>query len=330
MPKTVTEQYAELMHYTTADGLLGIVSNDCLWASHAAFLNDGQEMTHFFDARLPDLVFPEMLTFAKELALLPGNVEKMDAEGGIEVVARTDAHKWAEKLRVVTLEFNHPHIFSMSAVSDSFVANSGLLSQWRGYGNDGGYALVFDCSEFDRLLTVENQTYHYQHATWCDVFYYGIDPSSQASSEDVAALEAVLRVGIDKLIRGGTVEETASFYPAISSLSCMYKHRGFFEEHEVRVIAIPVDEEVARLAEVEGEARLRKPIKTFLRGGLPVPYLELFIRPSAEQCRVRLPIKKIIVGPHREGTIRKQAVQRLLAANGYDAEVVCSEIPFVG
>lgn len=331
MPKAVTDEYAELMHYTTATGLAGIVSTGCLWASHAAFLNDAQEMKHFFDARLPDLALPEVLIYyANDLARLPEKAKKMEAEGGIDTLARLKARKTAENLRTVTLAFNHPYIFSMSAIHDSLVAHSGLLSQWRGYGGDGGYALVLDTAEFNRLLEVESQTYHYQHALWGNVHYYGIDPSSQPSSEDVAKLEAVVRAGIARLIRGGTAEETKGFYEAISSLSCLYKHWGFWEERELRVVAIPVDVEVARLAAAEGETKSQKPIKTFVRGGLPVPYLELFSQAGASRNRVRLPIRRVIVGPHREAAVRVQAVQRLLAANDYEAEVLCSQIPYIG
>ncbi len=32
-----------LFHYTTAAGLIGIVENDVIWATHASFLNDTQE-----------------------------------------------------------------------------------------------------------------------------------------------------------------------------------------------------------------------------------------------------------------------------------------------
>lgn len=330
MSKAVTEEYAELTHYTTGAGLAGIVSSGCLWASHAAFLNDSEEMRHFFDARLPDLALPEVLTYASELARLPANAKKMEADGGIEKLARLEAEKTAKNLRTVTLAFNHPYIFSMSGTRDPLVAHSGLLSQWRGYGSDGGYALVFDTVEFDRLLKLEGETYHYQHALWGDVHYYGVAPSSQPSSEEVAESEAVVSKGIARLVRGGTAEETQGFYEAISSLSCLYKHWGFWEEHEIRVIAIPVDTEVAQLVAAEGQTKLQKPIKTFLRGGLPVPYLELFNQPVAAHGRVRLPIKRVIVGPHREAAIRAQAVQRLLAANDYEAEVVCSQIPYIG
>jgi hypothetical protein len=241
-----------------------------------------------------------------------------------------EAKTWADSLRKVTLEFNHPYIFSMSAAQDPDILRSGLLSQWRGYGVDGGYALVFNTEGFEQLLKIEGETYHYQHALWGDVHYYGIDPNKQPSSDEVAESEAIVRGGVAKMLRGGTAEETEGFYQAVSSLSCLYKHRGFREEHEVRVVAIPVDSEIGQMAMAEGEVRLKKPIRTFLRGGLVVPYLELFSQPTAAHRRSRLPIKRVIVGPHREAPVRAQAVRRLLAANDYVAEVVVSEIPYIG
>jgi hypothetical protein len=329
MPRPVTEQYAELMHYTTAAGISGIVSSGCLWATHAAFLNDSEEMRHFFDARLLDIAFAEVHEYAEELAQSAEIAKKMEEEGGIEQVARAEAKALAAKLRSVTLDFNHPYIFSMSAAHDPLVSRSGLLSQWRGYGTDGGYALVFDTGGVEQLLRLEGTTFHYQHAQWGDVHYYGINPSSQPSTEDVAGSEAVLRAGIAKLIRGGTTEDTDGFYQAISSLSCLYKHWGFWEEHEVRVVAIPVDAEVGRLAAAEGEIRREKEVKSFVRAGIPVPYLELF-KPLDSAAPTRLPIKRVIVGPHPQKTVRMQGIKSLLAANGYDVEVVSSEIPYIG
>lgn len=330
MSKLVTEQYSELMHYTTAAGLAGIVSSGCLWATHAAFLNDAEEMKHFFDARLLDICLTEVLPYANELARSPEVAKNMDAEGGVSRVARAESESLATRLRSATLTFNHPYVFSMSAARDPRVSHSGLLSQWRGYGPDGGYALVFDTVEFDRLLKLEGAAFQYQHAQWGDVHYYGVDSSNQPSTEDVAESEAVLRTGIAKLIRGGTAEETEGFYQAISSLSCLYKHWGFWEEHEVRVVTIPVDAEIARLSAAAGETRPQKPFKTFLRAGVPVPYLELFTSPHSGAMPPRLPIKRVIVGPHSQKALREQAVQRLLAAHGYDVEVVCSQIPYIG
>lgn len=329
MPKLVTEEYSELMHYTTAAGLAGIVSTGCLWSTHAGFLNDAEEMKHFFDAKLLDIAFSEVRQYAEQLAKVPENARQMEIDGGLEKLAKDEAEGLVCRLRSATLAFNQPYIFSMSAARDLNTQSSGLLSQWRGYGGDGGYAIVFDTLQLEQLLELEAKTYHYQHFQWGDVHYYGADPSSQSSTEDVAESEEVVRIGIARLIRCGTAEETEGFYQALSSLSCLYKHWGFCEEREVRVVAIPVEAEVARLAAADGEAKPEKPIKTLVRGGLPVPYVELFAGISSD-VPLRLPIKRVIVGPHKDANLRAQAVQRLLAANNYEAEVTCSKIPYLG
>ncbi len=331
MPTPVSKAYNELFHYTTSAGLAGIISSDCLWATHAAFLNDAEEMTHFFDVRLHDIVLAEARAYAKELAQDPQIEQDMNAEGGIEKLAQDQAAQLVSWLRSTTLSVNEPHIFSLSAVPNNRIRHSGLLSQWRGYGNDGGYAIVFDTKKLEHLLDLEAHSHHYQHVQWGDVYYYGIDPAAQPSSGDVAESEEVLRAGIAKLIRSNTVEEPGEFYQAISSLSCLYKHWGFQEEREVRVVVIPVIENVARLAATDGEARPRKTIKTFQRGGLSVPYLELFARQQTDKIKSRLPIKRVIVGPHRDRVLRKRAVEHLLVSNGYDGVlVVCSGIPYIG
>lgn len=330
MPKLVSEEYSELMHYTTAGGLQGIVSSDCLWATHAAFLNDAEEMTHFFDARLKDIATTELHKYVEELARVPENAKKMEADGGIQKIVRDEADRLTSQLRSATLSFNQPHIFSMSATLDARVQQSGLLSQWRGYGSDGGYAIVFDSKGFEQLLKQEGEGHHYQHGHMGNVFYYGLGPITQPSSLDIAEFEKIVQSGLGKLILGGTAEETNGFYQAITNLSCLYKHWGFQEEHEVRVIAVPVDAGVAKLGEAEGESKPRKIVKAFLRGGLSVPYIELFTRQEPQQTRMRLPIKRIVVGPHRDGASRRKAVEHLLTSNGYEATVTCSEIPYLG
>lgn len=326
MGKAVTEEYSELMHYTTAAGLTGIVSSGALWTTDASFLNDAEELKHFFDVRLIELVRPEVLSYVVELARIPANARQISSDGGVEHLVEKESLLRVEHLREATMATNRPHVFSMSASTDDRIRRSGLLSQWRGYGADGGYALVFDTVEFQKLLEEESGSYHYQHLQWGDVYYYGIDPADQPSGSDVQEFEEQVRHGIAGLLRGRSADEVPDFYQAITSLSCLYKHRGFWEEREVRVIAIPASDDVANMARMEGETRDRRTLKTFVRAGAPVPYLELF----GKSPPARLPIKQVIVGPHSASAWRRAAVERLLAANGYDCEIVCSDIPYIG
>jgi hypothetical protein len=327
MPRSLVEEYPELMHYTSAGGLAGILSSHSLWATHSAFLNDASEIRHFFDARLLELALPEVRKFADEFARNPAHARQMEADGGIEQIARIEAEALVSRLRMATLDVNQSHIFSMSATHDLRAKQSGLLSQWRGYGSDGGYAIVLDTAKTEERFKEEATSHYYQYAQMGDVFYHGVEDAVQPSSEEVAQYEEEARTAIAILIRGGTSEDVESFYHPITSLSCFYKHWGFWEEREVRIVLTPVDREVGNAA---GDSLPIKKIKTFLRNGMPVPYIELFAKVSDYSTQRRLPIKRIIVGPHRDSMARKGAVQILLATNGYQADVEVSQIPYIG
>lgn len=144
MPKRVTEAHKELMHYTTSSGLAGIVFSGCVWATNAAALNDSQEIIHFFDTRLVDIIREEVANAINELVKNPRIAQKIESDGGSDKVAAAQTGIVTDLLREAMLLFHQPHIFSLSAITNDRVRDNGLLSQWRGYGPDGGYALVFD------------------------------------------------------------------------------------------------------------------------------------------------------------------------------------------
>jgi hypothetical protein len=54
----------------------------------------------------------------------------------------------------------------------------------------------------------------------------------------------------------------------------------------------------------------------------------LFKRPDGEYRK--LPITRVIVGPHPLCAVRKKTVEMILRAHGYAAEVVISEMPYIG
>ena len=324
----VSQQYSELLHYTTQAGLRGILSSGCLWATDASCLNDSSEITHFFDVRLGELVEKEVHKYVIELARAPAALAEMAREGGIEKIVKVEANLMLSRLRLVTLSMNRPFVLSLSGSSDPQVQSSGLLSQWRGYGNDGGYAIVLDTLELETMLKLEAKSHQYMHVQIGDVYYQGIDPSIQPATADVTEYESIVRQGASRLTRGGTAEETELFYEAITSLSCLCKHWGFWEEREVRVVVIPASDEVANAGEPHGPPR--KEVKSFVRGEARIPYVELFAQGISESAKRKLPIKRVIVGPHRNSELHESQVKELLISNGYKAEVVRSKIPYLG
>lgn len=328
MAKRVTEVHQELMHYTTGTGLAGIVSSGAVWATHVSALNDSQEITHFLSTRLLDIIRDEASEALSELARDSVIAQRIEGEGGFDAVVEKQTNVFAGLVRESTLSFHQPYIFSLSAISSDGLRQSGLLSQWRGYGTDGGYAIIFDSSKLEELLNEEVAQHYYQHMQWGDVYYYGLPDTEQQSSEEILEAEEMLRAAIRELHRAPKPESMEQSYEAVITLSCMYKHRGFNEEQEVRVVAIPPNDDVLRLAKQSGETREPRPISVFSRGGMLVPYLDLFGTRSPPARK--LPIRRVIVGPHALSSSRKKTVEVLLKSYGYDADVCVSDIPYLG
>ena len=68
MQRTVPEAHSELLHYTSAAGLLGILESQSLRPTNSAFLNDSMEIALFFEQRLAKIVESAI---QKELAADP-------------------------------------------------------------------------------------------------------------------------------------------------------------------------------------------------------------------------------------------------------------------
>jgi len=66
-----------------------------------------------------------------------------------------------------------------------------------------------------------------------------------------------------------------------------------------------------------------------MRSCTAVPYINLFEGLTCPPAK-RLPIKRILIGPHPEKEKRKMEIQILLNQLGIRAEVSVSEIPYLG
>ena len=216
------------------------------------------------------------------------------------------------------------YITSFCATKDLWISQNGLLSQWRGYGLDGGYAIVFDRAEMGKLLDRESKIYHEERLSLGEVQYRLGD---DVSVSDTKVLEHIRRIrdAVSEYYRTKNIEQ---LYPAFYSntlLSGFCKHRGFEEEHEVRIVIAEPSIEMGPDPQKPGGKPYRK-AHSYLRNGAAVPCIHLFEDQSLES----LPIRRIIVGPHPDKQERKKSVEILLHNPGIDAEVLVSDTPFRG
>jgi hypothetical protein len=110
-----------LYHYTTAQGLIGILESNSLWASNVSYMNDLSE-----------------LRYTKKLL----DEEMMKA---VQDDPESDRIAFKNVFNIVIDGFN--------AYACCFCENGDQLSQWRAYSDSGtGYALGFDESQLQAKL----------------------------------------------------------------------------------------------------------------------------------------------------------------------------------
>jgi hypothetical protein len=328
--KKVSEEHPVLYHYTTAIGLQGIVESQQLWATNIAFLNDAEEHVGFFDRRLPAILTEPIRESLSELDKSERGRTAIQAEGGNEAAGLKLRDSLVKLLRSHTLSFQEPYITAFCSPIAHPTENDGLLSQWRGYGTDGGYAIVFDSARLEELLQAEVDKYLYQFMTWGDADYYSDQDAVLKSSHlETFELEKTLKSAIREFILSQSPKALEPLLEPITTLSCRHKHGGFREESEVRMIAVPANDDVWNEAKRRNIEIQRKSVHFTNKGGVLVPYIKLFGN-DGESANRKLPIVRVIIGPHLERDKRKKAVELLLKQNGIDAPVLVSEIPYLG
>ena len=169
MTKKLHEEHEEVMHYTSASGLCGIVTSKMLWASHISFLNDMEEVVGFFDRVLPEILWPKVEEYFKGVENLPELIRAGCLFG--ENVGAYFLKRIVDKCKEAEFWAQDHYVASFCTTGDSWTSQHGLLSQWCGYGLDGGYAIVFDSARLRSLLTEEATAYYGEGLMWANAQY---------------------------------------------------------------------------------------------------------------------------------------------------------------
>lgn len=328
MPRT-SEVYERLYHYTTWEGLVGILRSKTLWATHCRFLNDYSEITLFRD-KLVSLLIPHVREVYEEKLRRTSHIQpRLSQEGGLDQSVQHDTELLVDTQYRATGD--EIYIFSLCGQhGDSYLDRNGLLSQWRGYGAGGGYALVFNTQRLEEILEIERKRFGYLAMNLCDVVYSHDEGKLREELEPyLRAIIDCARIFFNRAVDGGRLSKeefedfSRSFGPFVNCIT-RYKHRGFSEENEVRAVvlrSVPDKASVDRV-DVAGKSKFEKEIEFRWKDGHCVPYIELF-----DSTDVDLPIERIIVGPHKEKDARTTALRVMLRDT--KIEVTCSDIPFV-
>lgn len=327
----IWEDYDRVYHYTTLAGLKGILDTQSLHATHYKYVNDSTEMARMLP-KLVELLHPVareiILALSKQHPEVAAKVKKL---GGLEAASRSETEKFVRMLSRVTFgspmqnrSYYQPYMVSFCGHKSPYERANGLLSQWRAYGKDTGYALVFKTKELVDLLKAECARYVYSPGHMSDVVYEG---DEEGFKKEFQNLVDVSRNLIRSILLGIDANFEPLYIPFITGVS-RYKHEGFREEQEVRILVSPLSrldaEEVKRKDPKSWEPHAHKTLKeVHFRDNLS-PYIALF---GGE--KESLPIERIIVGPHANKELRAERLKKYLAIKDISIEVSCSQTPFM-
>jgi len=319
-----------LYHYTNEQGLYSILKDQCLWATHYKFLNDISEIV-LFKEKLIELIYPSVLEFYNNQVIPnhPSPQEVISANGGLDAIVKHDAEVFVES-SYATLA-REIYITSFCAQSkDEYTNQNGILSQWRAYGGNGGFSIVLNTESLEKMLASEYRSFHYDVFLVDDVVYS--DDENKLKSElsplmqDIPiyqqALFEKIRLGINE---PPNLELSIKAFSSLIQCFARYKHRGFKEEHEARIVAMPL---ALPNSEIIGDdfykPKPEKERKFRNKNGTQVPYIELF-----HSLEDRLPIEKIIVGPHKDKKLRATVLDIMCRNMKLDIKVETSDIPYI-
>lgn len=285
-----------LYHYTNAQGLLGMLQSNRIWATNSRFMNDPTEI-RYATRLVRELVI--------ESQLLKGNAP------------------WLKKVKDWVNNFLDGYENQAKVYIACFCTQGDLLSQWRGYGAvGGGYALGLigkhigsqEITSFDkpepilRKVIYDRRTQERLIGDWLK----GLSRVEQALQKNPRQLAAQQR----------EFQFFWSFNMFLSECMNCFKDPAYWEEQEWRII---------QFGRVSGQ----DVIKAAFRSGRThiVPYTELDLRPIKGPYRGKLPLKLIRYGPTLEPQVTERSLSLLCEAYGYNERrltIKRSGVPFNG
>jgi Protein of unknown function (DUF2971) len=260
-----------LYHYTSSPALISILSSRALWATNAVYTNDQTEVVHsvemlkrIIDAKLED--------------------RDMDVATDMMLIAADEFYSIVEI-----------YIVCFCRIGD-------LLSQWRAYGQPGGYALGFD-SKVLKSLTGD-------HVMLVPAVY---DEKKQEN------LTRDLIKRWREMFKGARSEQFPRhvrrlgafvFAQAFLFLAATFKNRAFEEEDEWRLV-------YRHQIVIEDGSGIKLDFRE--RKGMVASYATLQLPAPTQQV---LPIRRIVVGPTANAGLAIFGLTGFLKSVGYPDEAV--------
>ena len=329
----ISEEHSRLYHYTDIGSLENIIKNQTLWAIHYKGLNDSSEVQHMrpiIEEMMLRICNDTMRRNAKNSLLYR---RYLDKHGGLAVTSKWQAKNLVRIYYDLTFSaagsagepYAEPYVVSFCSHSDksTYVQKNGLLSQWRGYGAEGGVAIVFNTERLRRVLGTELQNYDYSAIYLKPVVYH---ESALQDDEEFKELKEALQQYVKGLDSDDKAMASSGdvFLPFFGCVT-RFKHQGFEEESEIRITVSPVPERTQEFATIKSlpAVRLKPTFDRRNRRGVNISRVAINDFPN----KGNLPIQQIIVGPQQDQDAVVRRVNKIIGRK--KIKVTKSETPYI-
>jgi hypothetical protein len=275
-----TEAVPAIYHYTTYEGLHGIIGSQELRAANIHYLNDYTEFKH-----------------ALEIA-------------SIKVEDRIRSGVKPETPLLMAVRSQLDTIRKISVCVACFSEKPDDLGQWRGYAGKSGVAIAFRYR--DLHFSAQSQGFRILRCIY--------DNETKQRFVDHTLDDAVASyVGPPGPSAEATIAMAQTLIWNIDALAPAFKHSGFSEEREWRLVSAPRPMNHERMGYRSTAESLIPYFKFDLRSKLPG------LNPTKEN----LGIGQIIIGPSRYQQANSDSVGGMLLRNRIDiVTIINSQVPY--
>jgi len=305
-----------LFHYTNANALIGILGEGEIWGTAYYCANDESELAAGKGALAPlfrsatyqiiEANDPRVLTFSQR---------------GVDILEYAD--HFERQIAAMALSSLCAYITCFCKPTSEEDFHHGLLSQWRGYGADGGYALHFSRKKLVAAIETANKTDGLNYELE-DVHYTVENPMK---AEVLSHMDAFVRAYMGyldelaepldfskKTMRSPIAGLPGGPLEAFLDYLVHTKNKHFREERECRL----------SLIQLVSTSAGSLPVQYFNRRGLLVPYTKT----PRSSFNVLDCVEWIVIGPGPRMSARLKSVSQLVRQSGREIKVRASHIPF--
>jgi len=294
----------------------GILTSNTLWATDFRDLNDSTELK-LIRVPLERALTQRFLDVTKRQRRKSLRLDRAITRfGGLKKISETNAKTFVGMLYASTFspEEDYKGVEDLRSpafvtsfcthTSEEYERRNGLLSQWRAYGGEGGYCLVFDTARLFEFLNTEYMLRAYMTMAVDEVIYFN---SEQDVGDIFPDLMRVCEAMFLKALSSEARDLEDIFTPFIKAAQ-FCKHHAFYEEREVRIAVRPATDGWCRSMARERNANMPplKPVETgegdrgrvvlFEDRSEPLPVVRVIVGPSAHQRENAAKVRALLPG----------------------------------